>query len=92
VNCPCQTCILFAVCYCKSTIHCKDLYLFLCEVSGPNENFYRYKKESLLKFGKIFNRHIQATWRHEYSIMTNDWNVSMIKELGQINYSLSKTL
>jgi len=58
-ECPCEQCIVFAICYQKTVLYCKDLYDFLCYVNVAG--FKGYKRKSGKEITRLYKRYVIST-------------------------------
>jgi len=74
---PCEKCILLAACKNKETIHCKELYLFLCNVNEHSYlQFTGYKEGNGIPVTRLFKKYITAT-------LYDGHRVSLVKQVPQ---------
>lgn len=65
-KCPCEECISFAICYQKMTIHCQDLYEYLCYINVSG--FKGYKPESGDEITHLYKKYIASTQYRSHRI------------------------
>ena len=58
-KCPCEECIVLAICYQKEEIKCEQLYNFICHVGATG--FRGYKEGRRKALYKIFKRYVNIT-------------------------------
>lgn len=58
-KCPCEQCIVFAICYQKTVVRCKELYNFLCYTNASG--FEGYKRKSGKEVTRLYKRHVTST-------------------------------
>lgn len=67
-KCPCEQCIILAICIGKDTIKCELLYDFLCVTHHSPPGFVEYKRGAGVPVHKLFNKFIAGTNFH-YSMV-----------------------
>ena len=72
-KCPCEECILFAICYQKDVIFCKLLYRFICTTKPSKrplyeEEYCHYNEGTAPILHSLYNRHLARTYCGRYEI------------------------
>ncbi len=71
--CPCERCIVLAMCYQKEEIKCEQLYNFVCHVEATC--FLGYRAERRDAIYKVFKRYVNRTsFGRHIVVLTKDRN------------------
>lgn len=72
-KCPCEQCIVLAMCYQKEEIQCEQLYNFICYVEPTGFRGYRADRREAIY--KIFKRYVTRTsFGRRIIVFSNDRN------------------
>jgi len=56
---PCKECIVFALCYNRSRLHCQELYDFVC-ISNP-QGFVAHDEKAAKQVFKLYKKSVIST-------------------------------
>jgi hypothetical protein len=70
-KCPCEECLVFAICNQKTEIDCEILYRFICNTG--NGKFEGFKQGVGIPVFNLFNKYIMGTYYISYSIHLTEY-------------------